>query len=65
MRASMREAEALKIDGAPALFVDGERISGALPQDNVWTVIDRALRAAGVEPPAPQPEQAKPTGAAN
>ncbi len=71
VRASMHEADLLKIEGAPALFVDGERISGALPQEDVWTVIDRALRAAGVEPPppplpaAPQPAPAKPTGAAN
>ena len=42
----------MAIDGAPALFVDGERIYGALPEDQLWPVIDRALRAAGVEPPA-------------
>jgi protein-disulfide isomerase len=74
VRASMHEADLLKIEGAPALFVDGERISGALPQDEVWTVIDRALRAAGVEPPPPpapaattpvQAAPAMPTGAAN
>jgi len=54
VRASMKEAEALRIEGAPAVFIDGERISGAVPQDQLWTVIDRALRAAGVEPPARQ-----------
>jgi hypothetical protein len=32
----------LRIEGAPALFVDGERIGGALPQEQVWMVIDRA-----------------------
>jgi len=52
VRNSMKIAESLRIEGAPALFVEGERISGALPQDQVWLVIDRALRAAGVEPPA-------------
>jgi len=52
VRNSMKIAESLKIEGAPALFVEGERISGALPLDEVWMVIDRALRAAGVEPPA-------------
>ena len=52
VRASGHEAESLGVDGTPALFVDGERISGALPQDQLWIVIDRALRAAGVEPPA-------------
>ena len=52
VRNAMKIAESLRVEGAPALFVEGERISGALPQDQVWMVIDRALRAAGVEPPA-------------
>jgi protein-disulfide isomerase len=65
VRNSMKIAESLRIEGAPALFVEGERISGALPQEQVWMVIDRALRAAGVEPPAApvQPAPAKPAGA--
>jgi protein-disulfide isomerase len=52
VRASLREAEALKVDEAPAIFVDGERIAGALPEAQLWMVIDRALRAAGIQPPA-------------
>lgn len=51
VRTSEKEAETLGIDGTPALFVDGERINGAVPEEQVWLVIDRALRAAGVEPP--------------
>ncbi len=51
--ASTKEGELLKIDGAPAVFVDGERIDGAVPEQLVWQVIDRALRAAGVNPPPP------------
>jgi protein-disulfide isomerase len=64
VRNSMKIAESLKIEGAPALFVEGERIGGAVPQDQVYLVIDRALRAAGVEPPvAPaQPAPSKPAG---
>ncbi|MGO9317717.1 MAG: DsbA family protein [Terracidiphilus sp.] len=69
VRNSMKLAQSLRIEGAPALFVEGERISGALPQDQVWMVIDRALRAAGVEPPAApaqpatsKPEPPKPAG---
>jgi len=54
VRASAKEAESLGIDGTPALFVNGERINGALPQDQVWQAIDRALRAAGEKPPAEQ-----------
>src|ERR1035441_6533653 len=50
VRASAHEAESLKIEGTPALFVDGERIDGAVPEDQLWLVIDRALRAAGGGP---------------
>jgi protein-disulfide isomerase len=62
VRASLRLAESLKVNIAPDLFINGERMDGALPQDQLWMVIDRALRAAGIEPPpmppppAPQPE---------
>jgi protein-disulfide isomerase len=68
VRASMKEAESLGVEGTPALFVEGERIGGALPQEQVWLVIDRALRSAGVEPPstpptAPAPAPAEPSGA--
>ncbi|HUD15405.1 MAG TPA: thioredoxin domain-containing protein [Terracidiphilus sp.] len=53
VRASAREADALKIDGTPALFVDGERVDGAVPEEQLWLVIDRALRASGEQPPPP------------
>jgi len=51
IRASSSEATTLRIEGTPALFVNGERIDGAIPEEQVWMVIDRALRSAGVEPP--------------
>lgn len=54
IRVSMKEAESLKIDGTPALFVDGERIAGAQPLPYLWAAIDRALRARGITPP-PEP----------
>jgi hypothetical protein len=41
------------------LFINGERISGVLPEAELHTAIDRALREAGVQPPAPMPEAAK------
>jgi len=64
VRASTQEAQSLRIDGAPAVFVDGERIDGAVPEEQLWLVIDRALRAAGVEPPAAptKPSQTAGTG---
>ena len=53
VQASMKEAEKLGVEGTPYLFVDGEHVDGAQPKEQVWLLIDRALRAAGVEPPPP------------
>ena len=57
---SLKEAMALGLEGAPALFVNGERINGAVPEDQVWMAIDRALRAEGVDPPAAPAAKALP-----
>ncbi len=62
VRASAKEADSLGVDGTPALFIDGERINGAVPEQQLWLVIDRALRAAGEQPPADA--QPAPAGAA-
>lgn len=52
---SMKLAEALQVNGTPTLFVNGERVGGgAVPAQELWRVIDRALRSAGeVPPPSP------------
>jgi protein-disulfide isomerase len=62
VKESRQEADALGIDGTPAVFVEGERVNGgAVPEEQLWAVIDRALRAAGEEPPPPpQAEPAAP-----
>jgi protein-disulfide isomerase len=67
VRASLTLGDTLKVEGVPALFVNGERIDGVVPQDKVWQVIDRALRAEGEEPPPPivPPVQKPPSGANN
>lgn len=51
VRASLQEADKLQIESAPAVFVNGERIDGAVPEADLWMVIDRALRDAGEVPP--------------
>lgn len=64
VRASIKEGDALGVDGTPTLFINGERLSGALPESQVWLAIDRALKAEGVTPP-PEPASgaaAKPGG---
>jgi len=58
--ASMKEADHLNIDGTPTLFVNGERISGAQPIEQVWAAIDRALEAEGLKPPAVSPAPSAP-----
>ena len=59
---SLSEADKLKIESAPAVFIDGERVDGAIPEEQLWMVIDRALRASGEVPP-PLPAKAAPAGA--
>ena len=55
IRASAKLAEDLGIDGTPAVYVNGERLNGgAVPQNELWMAIDRAVRAAGEQPPAAQ-----------
>lgn len=52
IKASLQLAEDLQIDGTPVVFVNGERVNGgAVPVDQLWMAIDRALRAEGQEPP--------------
>ena len=51
IEASIRQGDAVGVNGTPTLFVNGERISGMIPAPLLWTAIDRALRAAGVQPP--------------
>jgi len=60
VRASSKEGIALGVEATPQVFVNGERFDGALPREQVWAVIDRALRAVGEESPA---AQAQPAGA--
>lgn len=60
IEASMKEGTALGVDGTPTLFVNGERVTGLESTAVLWSVIDRALKAEGVQPP---PEQAENHGA--
>jgi protein-disulfide isomerase len=65
VRASVKLAEDLGIEGTPALYVNGERVNGgAVPQDELWMAIDRAVRAVGEQPPAiPAPAASGAVGA--
>jgi protein-disulfide isomerase len=65
VKESSQEAEKLGVSGTPAIFVEGERIEGYVPEPQLWAVIDRALKAAGEQPPVAPPApatQPKPAG---
>lgn len=51
VRASMKEGDALGVDGTPTMFINGERIGGDTDIDNIRTILNRALVAAGEQPP--------------
>ncbi len=59
VRASMQEGEGLGINATPAMFVNGQKIDGAVPPDEVRAVLDRALRDAGVAVPEHKPATAE------
>jgi len=61
VRASSKEAASLGVEGAPALFVDGSRVGGAIPEAQLWQMIDHALSAAGGTPPT-APASSQPAG---
>ena len=51
VRASMKEGESVGVDATPTMFVNGEKLDGAMPADDVRAALDRALKDAGVAPP--------------
>ncbi|RZU42119.1 DsbA family protein [Edaphobacter modestus] len=53
VRASMKAGSDLGVEATPALFINGERLEGALPIEYVYRMIDNALVAAGQTPPPP------------
>jgi protein-disulfide isomerase len=52
VRASMHEADQLGVNATPTMFINGEKLDGAVPPQEVRATLDRALEDAGVQPPA-------------
>ncbi|HET8666806.1 MAG TPA: thioredoxin domain-containing protein [Terriglobales bacterium] len=50
IRASIAEATQLGVQATPTMFINGERIGGALPAKDLEVIINRALRDAGGQP---------------
>jgi protein-disulfide isomerase len=61
MKASVEQAEAdpLRLNSAPVLFINGEKVEGVVPIETLYRIIDGALVAAGQTPP-PLPPPAAP-----
>jgi protein-disulfide isomerase len=60
VRASMKEADSLGVDATPTLFINGQKIDGAVPVDEVRAALDAALRDAGQPVPAHAPSSPTP-----
>ena len=55
VKSSMAEGDSVGVNATPTMFVNGERLEGALDTDQVRVALDQQLLAAGVKPPAPAP----------
>lgn len=47
VKASMAEAETLKVEATPTLFINGQKLDGAVPSQELKAIINRALVDAG------------------
>ena len=60
VKASLKEGDAVGVDATPELFVNGQKIDGAVPISQVRAALDRALKDANL----PVPEHAAAAAAA-
>ena len=51
VRASIHEGETLGVDATPTMFINGRKLDGAVPQEDLQDALDQALQDAGVAPP--------------
>jgi protein-disulfide isomerase len=47
VKAAMKEADGLGVSATPTMFINGEKIDGAVPVNEVRAALDRALKDAG------------------
>lgn len=59
VRASMHEGETVGVDATPTMFVNGQKLDGAVPPDEVRLALDQALKDAGIAPPEHKPAAAE------
>jgi protein-disulfide isomerase len=56
VKASMKEAEGVGVSATPTIFINGQKIDGAVPIGEVRAALDRALKDAGQPVPAHVPD---------
>jgi len=60
VRASMKEADGLGVNATPTLFINGQKIDGAVPVSEIRAALDNALKDAGVPVPEHTSQAAAP-----
>jgi protein-disulfide isomerase len=60
VRASMKEADGLGVNATPTLFINGQKIDGAVPVSEVRAALDTALKDAGQPVPEHLPSAPAP-----
>jgi protein-disulfide isomerase len=60
VRASMKEADDLGVNATPTLFINGQKIDGAVPLNEIRAALDQALKDAGQPVPEHLPSAPAP-----
>ncbi len=60
VRASMKEADGLGVNATPTLFINGQKIDGAVPLSEIRAALDQALKDAGQPVPEHLPSAPAP-----
>lgn len=55
LKASLAEGESLGLSATPTLFINGEKLEGAVDANEVRAILNQQLLAAGIQPPDPTP----------
>src|ERR1022692_3519376 len=59
VRASMHEGDSIGVEATLAMCVNGQKLDGAVPAEEIRAALDQALKDAGVAPPEHKPAAAE------
>ncbi len=63
LKASMAEGDSLGLNATPTMFINGQKLEGAVDAEEVKSILNQQLLAAGIQPPAEAPAAAQPKAA--